>query len=201
MAEFVDGFQFLADYKKTVSMFGSTRFKERNHHYAEARQLAKRLAKDGFTIVTGGGQGIMEAANRGAVEGGGESLGLNIQLPHEQKINPYVQHSTSFHYFFTRKVMLDFAAEAYVFFPGGYGTLDEFFELIELVQTKKIKKVPILLVGRDFWAGLIDWFTTQLYEQHHSIDRSDLEIFRLVDSIDEAYALLKDAPENDGYVS
>jgi uncharacterized protein (TIGR00730 family) len=151
--------------------------------------------------VTGGGQGIMEAANRGAVEGNGESLGLNIELPHEQRINPYVRHSTSFHYFFTRKVMLDFAAEAYVFFPGGYGTLDEFFELIELVQTKKIRKVPILLVGRDFWAGLIDWFKTQLLEQHHTIDRADLEIFHLVDSIDEAYEMLKNLQENDGYVS
>lgn len=191
MAEFVEGFQFLADFKKTASFFGSTRFQETNHHYEDARSLAKKLVKEGFTIVTGGGPGIMEAANRGAYENGGESVGLNIQLPMEQHVNPYVHVSKTFHYFFTRKVMLDFAAEAYVFFPGGFGTLDEFFELVTLVQTKKIKPIPIILVGKDFWGTLIDWLRSHVLEQHHAINPEDLQIFTLVNSPAEAYAILK----------
>ncbi|TAL19480.1 TIGR00730 family Rossman fold protein [Patescibacteria group bacterium] len=191
MAEFVEGFQFIADYKKTASFFGSARFRQSNHHYREARALAKLLARDGFTIVTGGGPGIMEAANRGAVDVGGVSVGLNIELPREQRTNPYVRHAKAFHYFFTRKVMLDFAAEAYVFFPGGFGTLDEFFELVTLVQTRKIAPVPIILVGKDFWGTLTSWIHDHVYRQHHAIEKNDLKIFRLVDSVDEAYKVLK----------
>ncbi len=191
MAEFVDGFQFLANFKKTVSFFGSTRFKENNHHYKQARKIASMFAKDGFTVVTGGGPGIMEAANRGAAEAGGESVGLNIELPREQHVNPYVKRSSTFHYFFTRKVMLDYAAEAYVFFPGGFGTLDEFFELITLVQTKKIKPVPILLIGKDYWGTLINWMYNHVYLQHHAVSKEDLNIYRLVDNEEEAYAELK----------
>ncbi len=191
MAEFVEGFQFLADFRKTVSFFGSARFRETNHHYKEARGLAKILAKEGFTVVTGGSAGIMEAANRGAFEGGGESVGLNIELPREQRLNRWVHKSKTFHYFFTRKVMLDFAAQAYIFFPGGFGTLDEFFELVTLIQTKKLKPVPIILVGKDYWGTLLDWIRDHVYLQHHAIERHEMDIFKLADSVEEAHKLLK----------
>ncbi len=190
MTEFVEGFQFLADFKKTVSFYGSARFHETNYHYKEARRLAQLLAKDGFTIVTGGSGGIMEAGNRGAYEAGGESVGLNIELPREQKINRYVHRSLTFHYFFTRKVMLDFAAEAYVFFPGGFGTLDEFFELVTLVQTKKVDPIPIILVGKDYWGTLIKWIEEHVLLQHHAILKEDMNLFRLVNSVDEARDIL-----------
>ncbi|TSC93157.1 MAG: hypothetical protein CEN91_293, partial [Candidatus Berkelbacteria bacterium Licking1014_85] len=137
MSEFVDGFTFLSKFSRTVTFFGSAKFHEiDNHHFGEALELARMLAHEGFTIITGGGPGIMEAANRGAVEGGGESVGLNVQMPSTQRINPYVKKSIAFEHFFTRKVMLSFSAQAYVFFPGGFGTLDEFFELVTLIQTK-----------------------------------------------------------------
>jgi uncharacterized protein (TIGR00730 family) len=135
MSEFVDGFTFLARIQRSVTIFGSARLAEDNAYYILARELGRRLAGLGYTVVTGGGPGVMQAANQGATEAGGDSVGINIQLPHEQRVNPYVTRSISFHYFFSRKVMLDFSAEAYIFFPGGYGTLDEFFELITLVQT------------------------------------------------------------------
>ena len=196
-AEFIDGFQFLADLKKEVSFFGSARFTEKNPHYQEALTLSKMLGKAGFSVVTGGGPGIMEAANRGASEAGAESIGLNIQLPKEQRINQYVKHGIGFHYFFTRKVMLSASAQAYVFFPGGFGTLDEFFELITLVQTKKMERIPIVLVGRDYWGTLLTWITTQVYEKHHAIAQEDMEIFKVVQSIDEAYNIILKSKERE----
>lgn len=190
MAEFIDGFQFLADLKKEVSFFGSARFAENNPHYQEALELSARLGKAGFTIVTGGGPGIMEAANRGAMEAGAESIGLNIQLPREQRINKYVKHGIGFHYFFTRKVMLSASAQAYIFFPGGFGTLDEFFEIITLIQTKKMERIPIVLVGKDYWGSLLQWIKTQAYERHRAISEDDLTIFKIAQNIDEAYQLI-----------
>ena len=191
MAEFVDGFAFLSKYKKTVSFYGSARFDETNHHYHEAQELARLLAREKITIITGGGPGIMEAANRGAVEGKGGSVGLNIELHTEQRINPYVKESLAFDHFFTRKVMLSFAAEAYIFFPGGFGTLDEFFEIVTLVQTKKIKKVPIILIGMDYWSSLLDWITEMVYKRHSAVDEIDLTIYKLVQNADEAYGIIK----------
>jgi len=191
MAEFVDGFGFIVDYKKTVSIFGSIRSKEDNFYYQEARRLAQMLGKSGFTIVTGGSSGIMEAGNRGAHEVGAGSIGLNISLPNEQNINRYVQRSLNFHYFFTRKVMLTYAAEAYVYFPGGFGTLDEFFELITLIQTKKIRPVPIIMIGKEYWQPLLEWINENVYLKHKNISPEDMEIYHLVDNIDEAFKIIK----------
>lgn len=206
MAEFVDGWQFLADFERTVTFFGSARAKEGDKWYEEARQLAEMLAKDGFSIITGGGPGIMEAANRGAHEAKekagesekekiGDSLGLNIKLPFEQRINAYVDKSVAFHYFFVRKVMLSYYAQVYVYFPGGFGTLDEAFELINLVQTKKVPKIPIILVGKEFWQPLADWIEKTVYEGLGGIDKEDMEIYKIVDSAEEAYEIIKKAPE------
>lgn len=192
MAEFVDGFQFLFDFKKTVTFFGSARFQPENQWYKEAQELGRRLANDGFAIITGGGPGIMEAGNKGATEANGESVGINIQLAQEQRINPYVKKSIGLHYFFTRKVMLSYSAWAYVFFPGGFGTLDEFFELITLVQTKKINThIPIVLVGKDYWSGLLNWIDEAVHQKYSGIDKEDMQIYTLVDTVAEAYEIVR----------
>lgn len=192
MAEFVDGFQFLGDIKKAVTFFGSARFSEDNRWYKVARELGKMLAKAKFSVITGGGPGIMEAGNRGASEGGGDSVGVNIQLPYEQRINPYVKKGHGFYYFFTRKVMLAYSAQAYVFFPGGYGTLDELMELLTLVQTKKIHdKIPMILVGKDFWGDLASWMKKKLLDQYQTIDGEDLKLFHIVDTAKEAFEIIK----------
>ena len=200
LAEFVEGWQFLADFKKTVSFFGSARSPEGDKWYEEARKLGKMMAEAGFAVVTGGGPGIMEAGNRGAIEGGGKSIGINIQLGLDQRQNPYVQESEAFHYFFVRKVMLSFAARAYVFFPGGLGTLDEVFELITLIQTKKIsEKIPVVLVSRDYWESIDKIFREQFYEKYRMIDKEDLDIYKIVDSAEEAFELIKDAPPREDW--
>lgn len=192
MAEFVDGFQFIADFKKAVGIFGSTRASSKDHYYQEARKLAKLLVKEKFSVITGGGPGIMEAANRGAFEAGGESVGINIQLPEGQRMNDYVKNSIGFHYFFTRKVMFSFACQAYVFFPGGFGTLDEFFEMITLVQTKKLPKpVVIIAVGKEYWLPLFNWLKEEVYQKRNAVNKKDLSIFQLVDSAEEAYKIIK----------
>lgn len=192
MAEFVEGFQFLADFKKTVTFFGSARFPETNKWYKVARELGELLGKAGFGIITGGGPGIMEAGNRGAVEGKGDSVGLNIQLPYEQRTNSFVRKARGFYYFFTRKVMLSFSAQAYVFFPGGYGTLDEVFEILTLIQTKKIyNKIPVILVGKDFWGDLDMWMKKKLLDQYKTIDPEDLKLYHIVDNAKDAFDIIK----------
>lgn len=187
MSEFVDGFQFLADQKKEVSIFGSARAKEFDKYYKQAQKLASMLAKKGYTMITGGGSGIMEAANRGAYDAGGESVGLNIQLPREQQINRYVKRSMEFHHFFVRKIMLTIASQAYVFFPGGFGTLDELFEIIELIQTKKSPRIPVILIGKEYWTPLLNWIKNTLYKKHKMIAKEDLKIVKLADNISQAY--------------
>ena len=192
MSEFVDGFTFLASVHLSVTIFGSARLPESHAYYQKARTLGQLLARDGFTVVTGGGPGIMQASNQGAHEAGGDSVGLNIELPHEQRINPFVRRSKSFHYFFSRKVMLDFSAEAYVFFPGGYGTLDEFFELVTLVQTGKVpSSVPIIMIGTDYWGPLAEWMEQTLVKKFHTIAAHDLTIWTLTDDVEEAARIIR----------
>lgn len=192
MAEFVDGFHFVADFKKSVGIFGSTRFSPDNSNYQEARKLARLLIKSKFTVFTGGGGGIMEAANQGAFELKGESVGMNIQLPEEQFINKYVNRPIGFNYFFTRKVMLSYGRCGYVFFPGGFGTLDEFFEMITLIQTEKIPyHIPIILVGKSYWQPLVSWLEKEVYKKQKAIDKKDLQSFELVDSAEEAFVIIK----------
>ena len=187
MSEFVEGFEVLRKYGTAATFFGGARFRAGDDMYKASEELAARLAKSGFAIITGGGPGIMEAANVGAFKVGGKSVGLNIELPMEQKLNPYVTESENFHFFFSRKVMLSFASEVYVYFPGGFGTMDELFEIITLIQTKKISKIPVILYDKRFWTPLITFMKEQLLKEYKTISPEDFEIFHLVDSVDEAY--------------
>ncbi len=196
MAEFVSGFDMLRKYRLAATIFGSARALPDDKWYQESEKLGYLLAKEGFAIVTGGGGGIMGAANKGAYEAGGDSVGLNIKLPHEQRLNSYVTDSETFKFFFTRKVMLSFASEVYIYFPGGFGTLDEFFELITLMQTGKIVKVPVFLVGKNYWSPLIEWFKNTLAEKYHSIGKNDVELFYVVDTAEEVSEIIK---KLDGY--
>jgi uncharacterized protein (TIGR00730 family) len=186
MSEFVQGFEMLRNYGLSATFWGSARLQPNDPYYKAAEELAAKLAKKGFAIISGGGPGIMEASNVGAFKVGGKSIGLNIELPFEQKLNPYTTDSLSFKYFFSRKVMLTFASEVYVYFPGGYGTLDEFFEIITLIQTKKIEPIPIVLYGSDFWNPLLKWFEKELLKKFKTISKEDLDLFVVVDSVDDA---------------
>lgn len=201
MAEFVDGFEMVTSYQKSVSIFGSTRTKDGSHYYEDAKKLAAMFAKKGYTVVTGGASGIMEAANRGAFEAGGESIGYNIELPREQKPNNFLSKSIDFHYFFTRKVMLSFAAEAYIFFPGGFGTLDEFSEIVTLIQTKKIKKVPVVLIERSYWQPMLDWFKNTMLEKNGHISPEDLEIFYVTDDLADVVSFVDKSIKDWGLIN
>ena len=189
MAEFVEGFEELSKVGRCITFFGSARVKEDDPHYELARQTARALVERGYTVMTGGGPGIMEAANRGAYENGGQSIGLNIQLPLEQKPNPYINVHIDFHYFFVRKVMLVKYSEAFLIFPGGFGTLDEFFESITLIQTNKIKPFPVVVVDRQYWSGLLDWAQNHLMKTG-KISEKDLLLFKQADTIEEILACL-----------
>lgn len=195
MAEFVDGFQFLSTSSKEVTVFGSAVLPKSSHWYKEAEQFGKLVAKGGFTMITGGGPGIMEAANKGAFEAGGESLGLNIELPLEQRANPYITRGKGFHYFFTRKVMLSASAQAYIFFPGGLGTIDELMEMAVLIQTGKAQRVPIVLVGRAFWTPFLAWIKNTLIDEYKTLRETQAELFQLVDSAEEAWKIVKKSKE------
>lgn len=188
LAEFVSGFELLQRYSKAASIFGSSRAGTGDPIYEDAKELGGELAKNGFTIITGGGGGVMAGANQGAYESGGRSVGMNIRLSgnEEQTHNAYTQESEEFHYFFTRKVMLSFASDVYIFFPGGFGTLDEFFELITLIQTRKIQPIPIILVDRQHWRPLLEWINETLQKEHGMVDVEDVGIYHVVDSVDEA---------------
>lgn len=188
--EFADGFEIVDQFKDTVTIFGSARFGEDNQYYQSARDLSAKLSQAGYVTVTGGGGGIMEAGNRGAFENGGETFGFNISLPHEQVLNPYTTGSLAFHYFFARKVILAYGAEAYVYFPGGFGTLDELFEIITLIQTNKIPKAPVVLMGKSFWDPLDDFIKQVLRDEHQTIDDGDENLYVITDSVDEAVDII-----------
>ncbi|HCC22567.1 TPA: TIGR00730 family Rossman fold protein [Candidatus Falkowbacteria bacterium] len=196
MSEFVEGFQFLSDFSKEVTIFGSARIKPGTHWYNEAEKLGGLLVKNGYSVITGGGPGIMEAANKGAYKINPEkSIGLNIQLPSEQRINPFVGRAKGFYYFFTRKVMLAASAQAYIYFPGGFGTLDEMSEIITLVQTKKMAKTPIVIVGRKYYEPFVAWIKTTMADEHKTINPKDLELFHLVDTAEEVMKYVKQSRE------
>lgn len=197
MAEFVQGLTFLSRLEKTVTIFGSARLPEENPYYQLARAIGQRCAEKGYTVVTGGGPGIMKAGNQGAFEAGGMSVGINIKLPFEEAANPYVKQHEDFHYFFSRKFMLDYSAQAYLFFPGGFGTLDEFFTVLTLIQTGKMEAPipPIILIGTEFWAGLLEWMAQILRDQFATISPEDLHLFSLEDDIEAIQRIIDEAEE------
>lgn len=188
MSEFVDGFEVMSRVGPAVAIFGSARTPETDPWYQSAQLAAKKLVEKEFAVITGGGPGIMEAGNRGAKDAGGVSVGLNIQLPFEQQPNPYQTHELMFRYFFVRKVMFVKYAMGFIVYPGGYGTMDEFFESMTLIQTQKILPFPVVCVGKDFWGGLVDWMKEKMQEQYKTIGSGDLDLFTVTDDVDEAVA-------------
>lgn len=194
MSEFVGGFEKLSKIGPCVSIFGSARTEAGDPYYELAEKIAYKLTRNGYGIITGGGPGIMEAGNKGAARAGGASVGLNIDLPMEQGSNPFVDvdKSIDFDYFFVRKVMFVKYAQAFVVLPGGFGTLDELFESITLIQTNKIGKFPIILVGKDFWSGLLDWIKSTLHTKYHTISEDDFTLFKMVDTPEEVTDIINE---------
>lgn len=188
MAEFVEGFEKMSKITPSVSIFGSARTEPTDPNYLLAEDIAFRLTQKGYGVITGGGPGIMEAANKGASKGKGVSVGLNIELPFEQESNPYIDRDKllNFDYFFARKVMFVKYSQGFIVLPGGFGTLDELFEAMTLIQTHKIGQFPIILVGKKYWKGLLDWLKSTVLEKYHNISPADMELFKLVDSAEEA---------------
>ncbi len=189
IGDFVDGFEVMPEFIPAVTFYGSARVKEGNKYYEAARKLAKKLVEKGFSIITGGGPGIMEAGNRGAKEAGGKSVGLNITLPMEQVPNKYATVTLNFRYFFARKVMFNKYATAYVLFPGGYGTLDELTETLVLIQTKKLKPFPVILYGSEYWNGLVSWIKETVLSGGY-ISPEDFNLFQVVDDLDEIVEII-----------
>jgi uncharacterized protein (TIGR00730 family) len=187
MAEFVEGFEKLAKIGPCISLFGSARTKPGNRYYDLAQEIATKLAEEGFGIITGGGPGVMEAANKGAQAAHGKSVGANISLPHEQHPNVFIdpENSLNFDYFFVRKVMFTKYSQGFVMMPGGFGTMDEFFEVATLIQTKKMEETPMVLVGREYWSGLLDWIRNVMMDKESNINPQDLDLLQLFDTADE----------------
>lgn len=193
--EFSDGFQFLKRYPKSITIFGSSMAKPEDQSYKSAYELSARVARElNYAVITGGGPGIMEAANKGAYEAGGISLGLNVSLPHERTTNAYATQAMKFSYFFSRKTMLVFAAETYVFFVGGYGTFDELFNVLTLIQTGKIPRVPIILFGSEYWNPLRQYLKDYSQEKFKAIGNNDLDLFEITDSVDRVIDVIKKSP-------
>lgn len=198
MAEFVEGFDELASIGPAVSFFGSSRAKPKQPYYELARETARQTAKAGFAVMTGGGRGIMEAANKGAAEADGKSIGLNIELPMEQIPNEYQNLSLNFKYFFCRKVMFLKYAHGFIVFPGGYGTMDEFYEALVLIQTLKQASFPVILMGSDYWAGLVDWMKKKMLKENNFISPEDMDVFTMVDEPEAAVKIIVDFREAQG---
>ncbi len=194
ISEFVNSFEIMNNTDPCISIFGSARTKPENKYYQLAVDVARRMTKEGYGVITGGGPGIMEAGNKGASMDGGLSVGLNIDLPFEQSHNPYInpEHNLNFRYFFVRKVMFVKYAQAFVVLPGGFGTLDELFEVLTLIQTKKITEVPVILVGTDFWTGMKDWITNVMLEQEGNISAKDLDLIPITDDPEEIMTIIND---------
>lgn len=192
MSEFVEGFEVLRQIAPAVSIFGSSRTKRGSRYYNMAIETSKGLAHAGFSIITGGGPGIMEASNKGARLGRGKSIGLNINLPFEQKPNKYLDIYLDFRYFFCRKVMFVKYASAFVIFPGGYGTMDELFEALTLIQTKKVMPFPVVMIGKEYWKELIKWIGKKMLLDGNAISPEDMKLFKLTDDIEEAIRIIKD---------
>jgi uncharacterized protein (TIGR00730 family) len=191
ISEFVDGFETLSEIYPAVSVFGSARVAETDPVYEIGRQVGRHLAEAGFAVITGGGPGVMEAANRGAAEAGGKSVGLSIHLPKEQASNPYANVRIDFRYFFIRKVMFVKYAVAYIILPGGFGTMDELFEALTLIQTSRIKPFPVILLGKDYWKDLIAWIKKSMLVKHSMIDPDDMDQFQCIDDPAAAVAAIK----------
>jgi uncharacterized protein (TIGR00730 family) len=187
MAEFVDGFEALAKLGPCISIFGSARTQPGTEHYELSVDIAKRLSEEGFGIISGGGPGIMEAANKGAQLGGGKSVGLNIELPFEQHANPYIDRDANLHfeYFFVRKVLFTKYSQGFVMMPGGFGTMDEFFEVATLIQTRKMSRVPLILVSSAYWGGLVDWMKETMLRVNGNISPQDLDLLKIADTAEE----------------
>lgn len=196
MAEFVEGYEFLAKFRNVATILGSARLANDSEYCKLAESLGNMLGSNGFTTITGGGPGIMEAANKGAFEAGGESIGLNIQLPFEQRINPFVRKSIAFYYFFTRKVMLTSPANAFAYFPGGFGTMDEFFEVVDLMELNKMQKAPVVLAGSKFWNPLIG-FLRQCSVPLESVSADYIDSWHITDSAEEAFSAIKNTKDKD----
>ena len=194
IAEFVEAFERMNHIRPSVSIFGSARTKPDQKYYKLSVDMAKRLTDEGYGVITGGGPGIMEAGNKGAFENGGLSIGLNIDLPFEQNHNPWIdpEHNLDFRYFFVRKVMFVKYAQAFIAMPGGFGTMDELFEVLTLIQTGKITKVPVILVGNDFWGGMREWIQNTMLEQYGNINADDMDLIPIVETPDEVMAIIND---------
>jgi hypothetical protein len=192
MAEFVDSFETLSKSGPAVTIFGSARTKPSDKYYRAAHDIAKGLAKHNLAVITGGGPGIMEAANKGAMQNGGKSIGLNIELPHEQAGNRYANVPIHFHYFFSRKVCFVKYSLGFIYMPGGFGTLDELFEVATLVQTQRIPQFPLILFGREYWKGLMQWMKTELEGKHGYISHGDLGLLKVTDDVNEVIEIIRD---------
>ena len=194
MSEFVEGYERMAKIGPCISIFGSARTKPDNKYYQIGVEIGEKLAEAGYGVITGGGPGAMEAGNKGAQQGGGKSVGLNIDLPFEQNHNPYIdaEHNLEFDYFFVRKVIFVKYSQGFVILPGGFGTMDELFEALTLIQTKKINYRPVVLIGKEYWQGLIDWIKVSMLDMEQNISAKDMDLFAIVDTADEAFKYIDD---------
>ncbi len=193
LSEFVDGVETMSKYPMGIALFGSARLASDHPSCLQAEKCARLLVEKGFSVITGGGPGVMEAANKGALEAGGVSIGLNIVLPMEQRPNPYQSVDIEFRYFFVRKVMFVKYARGFIIFPGGFGTMDELFEALTLIQTLKIVPFPVVLIGKDFWSGLLTWMKTVLRDEYATVSPTDFDMFTVTDSVEEAVSIVWEA--------